>query len=979
MPIGSPVHTGEPVITGQVALPVARIQGQPVVIAAQDLLLCSIEPTTPEGEPRRRRLLPPVPQSPAWDPDRDFWSVSPFPRQTPTLPEGTSPGGEDSPVILLPSSEPHRTDMSQLPPAKELFREQLEQLAEELDRPSLAPWVNQQARSHRPGDRLVSPEARRALEGASSPTHGQSWRRSRASPASGSDLQDEGQSQPKSVRTGTRSGVPAGTVAGTSPGTGWASANRPDEVHRPPATTRPKTRNLTSAVYSGEDSSDSSAAGRGSGRRLRQTKAQPKSSVVPGRVWGQVPHEDHQAQIQTLLREVTAHRQAMQQMQEVQAQTLAVVGQMQSLLQQVQQQQVQFCTGEGVRPVRDPPSYEAAAPSDGGQLSEETCRTRDKGGPVDLVEERPRGTMHKAVNREGLHAQSSQLREQPRRAESASESEVDCEPKPRRLKSSLRTRGERGCSPRQVDVCTANSLDDRDEEATLESRKSIRGPSHRPCSERTPYRRRHDDDQDDLSSVVGTCTSGSSSSADLDTVPKLALSDRDTGRRRKGSVRFADESDRDGRSVRSGQSDSPTKSVWRHGSSLRNGTESGRDWERERSERRRRRRHHSPSSDSGSDSTDSQSGDEKQSSRDHIRLDTFDGSGSWDVFSEQFDIARKYNGWTERQALSRLKSCLRGSAAMVLLSTEAHDVSLRGLRRMIKLRYGDTQQASRYRSELPARRRGRGETLQALYADVSRLVTLAHPGPPTEFSHRLAVEAFVDTLDDAWLEERVANSEPSTLEQAYHKAIQFETNRRKHRSESDHGDRSEHKRERHVRSSVRPVSSSSEDSDTPTVVRVVETSKTRKKKSSTPARPKAVAVAAAPHIEPSSGATTGETKALLLALEANNKAMEQMRELVSGLTADVRKVEGRVKGGAQGGKSRGTPGNAKDVTCFRCNKRGHYASQCTAPAPSGGRGSNPGEKECFKCHQKGHLKRDCPVKVQASAAADAESSASGSS
>ena len=57
-------------------------------------------------------------------------------------------------------------------------------------------------------------------------------------------------------------------------------------------------------------------------------------------------------------------------------------------------------------------------------------------------------------------------------------------------------------------------------------------------------------------------------------------------------------------------------------------------------------------------------------------------------------------------------------------------------------------------------------------------------------------------------------------------------------------------------------------------------------------------------------------------------------------------------------KSKATDNSKSNDVCFRCNMKGHWASQCP-------RGHEPewiAKQQCFLCNQMGHLKSDCPNK-----------------
>src|SRR3989442_9036459 len=77
------------------------------------------------------------------------------------------------------------------------------------------------------------------------------------------------------------------------------------------------------------------------------------------------------------------------------------------------------------------------------------------------------------------------------------------------------------------------------------------------------------------------------------------------------------------------------------------------------------------------------------------------------------------------------------------------------------------------------RQRNVGESLRALYQDVRHLLMLAYPGPQNDLRDQLAVEAFVDSLDDAELEVRVKDHFPATLAEAFQTALRLEANRPK--------------------------------------------------------------------------------------------------------------------------------------------------------------------------------------------------------
>ena len=65
--------------------------------------------------------------------------------------------------------------------------------------------------------------------------------------------------------------------------------------------------------------------------------------------------------------------------------------------------------------------------------------------------------------------------------------------------------------------------------------------------------------------------------------------------------------------------------------------------------------------------------------------------------------------------------------------------------------------------ELKARRRRKGEQLQAVFQDIKRLMALAFPGETGSMSETTAIDFFVDSFADRELRKQVLQRSPATL------------------------------------------------------------------------------------------------------------------------------------------------------------------------------------------------------------------------
>jgi len=71
------------------------------------------------------------------------------------------------------------------------------------------------------------------------------------------------------------------------------------------------------------------------------------------------------------------------------------------------------------------------------------------------------------------------------------------------------------------------------------------------------------------------------------------------------------------------------------------------------------------------------------------------------------------------------------------------------------------------------RRRAKGETLQDLYRDISRLIQLAHPGEGDKLVKYVGIESFIAALNDRDLEYEVLKLKPADLEEAVSHAVRL--------------------------------------------------------------------------------------------------------------------------------------------------------------------------------------------------------------
>ena len=130
-----------------------------------------------------------------------------------------------------------------------------------------------------------------------------------------------------------------------------------------------------------------------------------------------------------------------------------------------------------------------------------------------------------------------------------------------------------------------------------------------------------------------------------------------------------------------------------------------------------------------------------------LKLGTYNGSTCLKTFLAKFENCLDYYDWDDRERLCYLRASSEGPAGQVLWDA-GQQTSVEEVIILLKNRFGSLNEEERYRSELKARRRRRGEPLQAVYQDIRRLMALAFPGQSGPLWEIMARDAFVESLAD---------------------------------------------------------------------------------------------------------------------------------------------------------------------------------------------------------------------------------------
>lgn len=193
-----------------------------------------------------------------------------------------------------------------------------------------------------------------------------------------------------------------------------------------------------------------------------------------------------------------------------------------------------------------------------------------------------------------------------------------------------------------------------------------------------------------------------------------------------------------------------------------------------------------------------------------LKIGTYDGKSSWNVFKQQFETISEYNKWNDASKAVHLTAALRGEAANVLETIpEGSDSKYQELVKALELRFGEEQRKDFNMWQLKTRQQKPDESLQELASDIERLVLLSYKDCPADARERIAVQQFMDSIRNLDLKNvlRMSLSEFKDLRSATTYALKIQSAQEASRME---------------RRMVRQVELSSTETDAPDYVKEIK-------------------------------------------------------------------------------------------------------------------------------------------------------------
>ncbi|GFT72387.1 uncharacterized protein TNCV_3609301 [Trichonephila clavipes] len=158
-----------------------------------------------------------------------------------------------------------------------------------------------------------------------------------------------------------------------------------------------------------------------------------------------------------------------------------------------------------------------------------------------------------------------------------------------------------------------------------------------------------------------------------------------------------------------------------------------------------------------------------------VKLLTYEGKTSWEVYKTQFSIISEAIGWTEEAKACQLAASLRRETAEVLQTLpDTERLNLNSLYNAVDLRFRQKYSEDYARLQMKTKLHKTRESLQEYASEIERLANLAFSDNPATVRETISLQYFMDGLKEGEIQKAVRMADIQDLKSALLYALKLE-------------------------------------------------------------------------------------------------------------------------------------------------------------------------------------------------------------
>ena len=250
-----------------------------------------------------------------------------------------------------------------------------------------------------------------------------------------------------------------------------------------------------------------------------------------------------------------------------------------------------------------------------------------------------------------------------------------------------------------------------------------------------------------------------------------------------------------------------------------------------------------------------------------VMPDTFSGDGKFDDWKEHFENVAAVNSWTDDEKLLWLKVRLTGKAQKAFKRLgDADRADYKKAMEALLERFEPASKRELYVAEFQVRRKKKNESWADFADDLMSLADKAYADLQEEARERLALNAYLEQIDDTQISFSVKQKRPRTLDEAVSATLEMESYK-----------------------GVKAKSSVS-------------------------------------HVE----ADPEQDDSTIAAVQKKSDSMAEMVQMMQGVVSRLEKLEAsEIRKSSRATTQLPQAESKRRIVCWRCYKRGHIARNCT--------------------------------------------------